>query len=141
MASWFLPAGEVILREDYGENKEPIVHRSKGYDLPTDELDMVILINQGSASASEILSGALHEYGIATLVGETSFGKGSVQELVDVTDETSLKVTIARWMTPNNISISDGGLEPEVVVEMTLEDIEAGRDPQLERALEVVKSL
>ncbi len=138
MASWFLPAGEVVVREDFGDRLEPVIHRSKGYDIFEEELEMVVLIDQGSASASEILAGALSEHGIATLLGETSFGKGSVQELLDVTDDTSLKVTIARWMTPNNVSISLGGLEPDVVVEMTIEDIEAERDPQLEKAIEIL---
>ena len=102
---------------------------------------MVVLIDRGSASASEILAGALSEYGVATLVGEQSFGKGSVQELVDITSDTSLKVTIARWFTPNGVSISDGGLAPDVEVEITLDDLEAGNDPQLDKALEIVQNL
>ena len=140
MASWFLPAGEVVLREDLGEKEETIVHRSKGYDIFDDEFEMVILINQGSASASEILAGALAEHGIATLVGETSFGKGSVQQLLDVTDNTSLKVTIARWLTPGSLSISEGGLTPDYEVEMTADDIEWGRDPQLQKAVSLLKA-
>ena len=98
----------------------------------------VILVNRGSASASEILAGALREHGIATLVGERTFGKGSVQELVDITPETALKVTIARWLTPEGVSISDGGLAPDVVVEVTKEDAEAKRDSQKERAFEIL---
>lgn len=141
MASWFLPLGKVIVREDFGNadinGTEPRVHRSKGYDVFDDDLKMVVLIDQGSASASEILAGALSEHGVATLVGAQTFGKGSVQELVDITDDTSLKVTIARWLTPKGASISDGGVSPDVPVEFTLEDFEAGRDPQLEKAIEV----
>lgn len=140
MASYFLPAGKIVVTEDYGEGKEDRVHRSKGYDLFGDDLSMVILVNQGSASASEILAGALGEHGVATLVGETTFGKGSVQELVQITNNTSLKVTVARWLTPNGTSISDGGLTPDIEVERTIEDYEAERDPQLDRAYEVVLS-
>jgi len=138
MASWFLPTGEVVLREDFGGNRKPTIHRSKGYDIFNENLKMVILINRGSASASEILAGALKEHGIATLVGEKSFGKGSVQELVKVTPDTSLKVTIARWLTPNSISISDGGLTPDIEVEVTPEDFEAEIDAQLDKAVEIL---
>lgn len=141
IASYFLSAGEVIVREDFGDKREEIVHRSKGYNVFSDNsLDMVILINQGSASASEIVAGALAEHGVATLVGETSFGKGSVQELVEITPETSLKVTIARWLTPNGTSISDGGLKPDVEVKITPEDIEEGNDPQRHKAAEILLS-
>ena len=135
MASWFVPTGKVIVTENVGENEEPRIHRSKGYDVFNNNLDMVVLINQGSASASEILAGALQEYGVAKLVGQPTFGKGSVQELIDVTDETSIKVTIARWVTPNGRSISDGGLEPDIAIEVTAEDIETGNDPQFDEAV------
>jgi len=138
MASWFLPTGEVVLREDFGKNAKTSIHRSKGYNIFNDNLKMVILINRGSASASEILAGALKEHGIATLVGEKSFGKGSVQELVKITPETSLKLTIARWLTPNSVSISDGGLAPDIEVTVTPEDTEAGIDPQLNKAVEIL---
>jgi carboxyl-terminal processing protease len=139
MASFFLPAGKVIVTEDYGKNAPPQEHRSKGYNVFTDKLRMVILINEGSASASEILAGALQEHGIATLVGMTTFGKGSVQELLDITSDTSLKVTVARWITPKGTSISDGGLKPDVEVTMTPEDVEAGKDPQMEKAIEILR--
>lgn len=139
MASWFLPTGAVVVSEDFGEGEDVRHHRSKGYDIFTDQLKMVVLINQGSASASEILAGALREHGVATLIGERTFGKGSVQELVDITSDTSLKVTIARWLTPNGNSISDGGLTPDIEVSVTEDDVVAGRDPQLERALEYLR--
>ena len=89
-----------------------------------------------SASASEILAGALHEYGKATLIGEKSFGKGSVQEVIQITPDTSLKVTIARWLTPNGVSISDNGIMPDIVVPVSEDDIKNKKDPQLERAIE-----
>jgi len=75
---------------------------------------------------------------VATLVGEKTFGKGSVQELVKITPETSLKVTVARWLTPNGVSISEGGLKPDVEVSISREDVEKGRDPQLERAVSIL---
>ena len=140
MASWFLPAGEVVLREDFGDHDKPRIHRSNGYDIFNDQLKMVIMINGGSASASEILAGALKQHGVASLVGEQSFGKGSVQELVDITPETSLKITIARWLTPDGTSISDGGLSPDIEVEITEEDLDQDRDPQLESAVELLLS-
>lgn len=138
MASWFLPAGKIVLQEDFGGSAKPKIYRSRGYDVFSDNLEMVVLIDGGSASASEILAGALNEHGVATLVGDTSFGKGSVQELVQITSDTSLKVTIARWLTPLGTSISHGGLTPDILVEVTSEDIAEGRDPQLEKAVQLL---
>ena len=96
MASYFLPAGKVVVTEDFGQNGTPQIYRSKGYVGLMKNLKMVILVNGGSASAAEIMAGALHEQGVASLVGEKTFGKGSVQELVPITKDTSLKVTVAR---------------------------------------------
>ncbi len=139
MASWFLPAGKVIVREDFANGEPENAYRSKGYDIFNENLNMVILVDGGSASASEILAGALSEHKIATLVGAKTFGKGSVQELVQITDDTSLKVTIARWLTPNGISISKAGITPDVTVEVSKEDIEAKRDTQMAKALEILE--
>lgn len=135
MASWFLPVGKSVVIEDYNQESKNNTHRSRGYDVFTDQLKLVILIDEGSASASEIFAGALREHGKATLIGATSFGKGSVQQVFPVTDDTSLKVTVARWLTPNGTSISKGGITPDIEVEMTAEDREAERDPQLDRAV------
>lgn len=137
IASWFLPAGKIIVQEDSSDG-EPKKYRSKGYNVFSDELEMIVLIDQGSASASEILAGALKEHDIATLVGMTTFGKGSVQELVKITPETSLKVTVARWLTPDGNSFSEIGIEPDIEVAVTEEDILSGKDPQLERALQIL---
>jgi len=134
MASWYLPMGAVVVREDSSEKDSEKVYRSRGYDVFTDKLKMAILVNRGSASASEILAGALSEHGKAKLYGENTFGKGSVQELISITPETSLKITIARWLTPNDTSISEGGLKPDIEIMPTEEDIEKGRDPVLDRA-------
>jgi len=135
MASFFLPLGKTVVIEDSGGNVKQKAERSAGYDVFTENLKMVIIINEGSASASEILAGALHEHGIAKLVGEKSFGKGSVQELIEITPETSLKVTIARWLTPKGKSISENGLEPDVKIELTAKDIEKKLDPQMDKAV------
>ncbi len=136
MASWFLPTGKVVVTEDFGDETEDREYRSKGYDIFTDQLKLAILINEGSASASEILAGALREYDKATLIGENTFGKGSVQELVSLTSDTSLKITVAHWFTPLGNSISDGGLAPDIEVKLTEENTKDGADPQLNAAVE-----
>jgi carboxyl-terminal processing protease len=138
MASWYLPLGKTVVRENFGEGKEETIYRSKGYDVFNDNLKMIILVDEGSASASEILAGALQEYKIAKLVGTKTFGKGSVQEVVKITPETSLKVTIARWFTPNGISISDGGLTPDYEVKITEKNVKDGVDSQMEKAIELL---
>lgn len=141
VSSWFLPAGKPVAIESFGGSRDEIVHRSRGYDIFNDNLKMVILVNKGSASASEIVAGALRDHGIAIIVGEKTFGKGSVQELVPITDNTSLKVTIARWLTPSRHSISENGLEPDVVVEIP-ENIEETDilDPFMDKAIEVISN-
>ena len=138
MASWFLPGGKVIVTEDYGENKTSEIFRSRGYDIFNDKLKFVILIDGGSASASEILAGAIQDHKRAKLVGTQSFGKGSVQEIVDVTSDTILKITVAKWLTPNGTSISDKGLTPDYPVEITQKDLDAKIDPQMDKAVEIL---
>lgn len=136
IASYFVPAGEVVVRENFGDGSEEELYRSSGKSLrDAAPEEMVVLVNGGSASASEILAGALKEHDIATLMGETTFGKGSVQELVDLPEGSSLKVTIARWFTPDGTSISEGGLEPDVFVERTAAQVIAQEDPQLDAAV------
>lgn len=139
IASYFMPAGKVVLRESFGDEREEEIYRSYGRAVKQfSDKEIVVLIDGGSASASEILAGALQEQGYATLIGQPSFGKGSVQELVELPTGSSLKVTIARWLTPNGRSISNGGLTPDIVVDRTIEDREKNRDPQLEAALQVL---
>lgn len=144
IAGWFLTKGEVVVIEDYGNGKSD-VYRSEGNALL--KMPMVILMNGGSASASEILAGALHDNRGIKLIGEKSFGKGSVQELDNFADGSALKITIAKWLTPAGISISKTGIEADVKVELPkdskeLENIEIGKqgkDPQLDKALELLK--
>lgn len=136
MASWFLPVGKPIVIEKHSNSEENKTYRSKGYNVFNENLKMVILVDQGSASASEILAGALSEYDKAVLIGEKTFGKGSVQELVPLTDDSSIKITVAKWYTPNGHSISQSGLEPNIKVSIGEEDVKAGRDPQQEAAVE-----
>ncbi len=139
VASHFMADGAIVVTEDYNGNRENIEHRSRGTGGVPAGTKVAILIDGGSASASEILSGALQDAGLATLVGAQSFGKGSVQELVKVGD-ASLKVTVARWLTPSGRSISNGGLTPDIKVDFTKEDAEAGRDPQKARAVEFLRT-
>lgn len=138
MASYFLPLGKIVVRENFGANIEEQIYRSKGYNIFANNLKMIILADNGSASASEILAGALQENNVAKIVGTKTFGKGSVQELVRVTPNTSLKVTIARWLTPNGISISDNGLTPDYEIKITEKDLKANKDPQMEKAIEAL---
>jgi carboxyl-terminal processing protease len=137
IASYFLPSGKVVLRESFSDDRPEQVYRSQGRTLKEfAPQEMVVLIDGGSASAAEILAGALAQHDYATLIGTDSFGKGSVQELVPLPSGSALKVTIARWLTPDGTSISLKGLTPKIVVERTPEQRIAGEDPQMKAALE-----
>jgi len=103
-----------------------------------DDYKTVILVNSGSASASEIVAGALKDWDKATIVGETTFGKGSVQELAYLSDGSSVKLTIAKWFTPHGTSIHDNGIEPDIAVELTNDDYNGNLDPQLDKAIAVI---
>src|SRR3989344_4898677 len=138
ISSWFLPNGKVVVTEDYGENKTPEIYRSRGYDIFNNNLKFVILINGGSASASEIVAGAMQDNGRAKLVGAQSFGKGSVQEAIKITPDTLLKITVAKWLTPNGNLIEKKGLTPDYEVEITRKDLENKKDPQLDKAVEIL---
>jgi len=140
IASYFLPMGKVIVTEDFGDNREPHIYRSKGYNIFNSNLRMMILVDAGSASAAEILAGALQEQGVAKLVGVKTFGKGSVQELVKITEDTSLKVTIARWLTPQGHNLSHDGLVPDYEVKTSDADTAAGKDPVTDKAIELLNA-
>jgi len=140
IASWFLPAGDVVVTEHWSDGHEE-VYRSKGY-RSLENTKTVVLINQGSASASEILAGALRDQRGIKLVGEKSFGKGSVQELEDLPRGASLKITIAKWLTPSGTSINENGLTPDLAVgaaTSTEAEAETGQDPVVESAIKSLK--
>ena len=140
MASWFLPEGKTVVIEDYGTNAKPKTYRSQGYNIFNDKLKFVILIDSGSASASEILAGAMQDQSRAKLVGSQSYGKGSVQEVINVTPDTILKITVAKWLTPNGTSISEKGLTPDYKVEIKQKDLDVKKDPQLDKAVELLNN-
>lgn len=126
-----------IMYEEFGDG-ERITYKAKPNGLAT-EIPLVVLINEGTASASEITAGAIQDYGRGVLVGKTSYGKGSVQNWVTLqNDQGAIRVTIARWLTPKERQINELGLEPDYEIEITEEDIEAERDTQLEKAIELL---
>jgi carboxyl-terminal processing protease len=137
ISSEWVETGPVVL-EKFDEN-DITKYQARGIARLKD-YKTVVLLNQGSASASEIVAGALQDYDIATIVGEQSYGKGSVQTLKPFTDGSSLKVTVAKWLTPQGQSISEKGITPDVEVEYTIEDFENDRDPQLDKAIEIIKN-
>lgn len=141
IASFFLPEGKIVVSEKQGKEETVLNHRSLGYDIFNSNLRMVVMMDGGSASASEILAGALKDHKLATIVGEKSFGKGCVQELINLSDGSSLKVTIAKWFTPNGTSISENGIKPDVEVKVGKDDsVEKKIDTQLDKAIETVKT-
>ncbi|MFZ1075786.1 MAG: S41 family peptidase [Minisyncoccia bacterium] len=135
IASHFLPKGQTIVTEDFDGKQQNDVHTSLGYEDVPAGTKIVVLIDGGSASASEILSGALQDTHTATLIGVKSFGKGSVQTLINI-DGGSLKVTVARWITPAGHWIMGNGITPDIVVPYTADDAAAKTDPQMARAVQ-----
>jgi carboxyl-terminal processing protease len=136
VASIFLEANQLVVEERRGN-----VSTDKEYSTGGGKLigkPVIVLINGGSASASEIVAGALHDNTGAKLVGIKSFGKGSVQEIVNLSGGAELKVTVAHWYTPKGININKEGIKPDIAIELSPEDFSAGRDPQLEKALELL---
>ncbi len=136
VVSEFISEG-VVMYEEYGDG-DTYSYEAIAGGLAT-EIPLVVLVNGGTASASEITAGAIQDYGRAPLVGTTTYGKGSVQSWIELEDNAGgVRVTIARWLTPNGRQINEEGLEPEYIVEMTQEDYEQGLDPQLDKAVEVL---
>lgn len=141
VAGWFMDEGQIVTIEDFGKGKAREFYKTNGNgslkNYPT-----VILINKGSASASEILAGSLRDNRGVKLIGEKSFGKGSVQDVQTLHDGLSfLKVTIAKWLTPKGNSISEVGLTPDIKVDNSDSDVKNGQDTQLTKALEIIRDL
>ncbi len=126
----------VIVTEKYTEEKKN-EHLARGR-ARLNGYKTVVLVNQGSASASEIVAGALQDYGDAVIVGRQTFGKGSVQTLTNLSDGSSIKITVAKWLTPKGRSINDEGIAPDVDVDLTLDDYNANKDPQMNAAVEII---
>jgi carboxyl-terminal processing protease len=137
VSSKFIPAGKVVVSEEErgGGKKE---YDARGGDILS-SIPVVVLVNSGSASASEITAGALRDDLGAQLIGKKTFGKGSVQELEKLSGGSNLRVTIARWLTPNGDYIMEKGIDPTIDVDLTDADYNSNRDPQMDKALEVLK--
>lgn len=138
IASWFLERGDVIVKERFRSGDEKLFRGSGPNAL--ERLPVIILVNGGSASASEIVAGALRDNRGIKLVGEKTFGKGTVQEVETLRDGSSIKVSVAEWLTPAGHQIDNVGLEPDVEVEFTEEDVENGVDPQFDKAIEILRA-
>jgi carboxyl-terminal processing protease len=136
IANMFLPKGNIVSIVDR-DGKSTDIEAQENYDYIKKPL--VILINQGSASASEILSGALRDYDRAVLVGEKTFGKGLVQRIETIQEENGLNITIAKYLTPSGKDINKKGIEPDYKVEYTKADFLANKDPQLAKAKQIIE--
>jgi carboxyl-terminal processing protease len=132
ITSQFIRDGDV-LREVKRGNQERY-YPVKRISSPAHDWEIALLVDGGTASASEIVAGALRDQGRATLIGEKTYGKGSVQEVHEFPDGSSLHVTVARWLTPKRQQIDGSGLEPDLVIPLTQDDRDSGRDPQIARA-------
>lgn len=135
VASRFIPEGVIV----YEQSRDGTKHEYRSLEnARLAGIKTVVLINEGSASASEIVAGAMKDYQVAILIGKKTFGKGSVQDLEQFSDGSSLKLTVAHWLTPKGISINEKGINPDEEIEITEDDINQNRDPQLDRALEII---
>lgn len=139
VASIFIPANRIVTIENFQDGKKNN-YLTRGGDKLSN-LPAVVLINEGSASAAEILAGALRDNRQTKLVGEKTFGKGSVQELENLKNDSSIKITVAEWLTPSGKSINKEGLKPDIEVTLTDEDFEAKKDPQLDEAIKLLRQL
>lgn len=146
ISSFFLPKDKVVVTEKNSKTLSDNKNYSRGYDyFANKKLKLVVLIDSGSASASEILAGALKDNGVAKVVGEKSFGKGSVQQLIKLSDGSDLKVTVAKWFTPNGINISENGITPDIIATSSSKILydKGGKvlDTQLQKAISILKGL
>jgi carboxyl-terminal processing protease len=133
LSSFFLKDGKVVSVQR--RSGDPVHHYVSGHVLEAD-LPVAVLINEGSASASEIFAGALQDHKRATIIGKKSFGKGTVQEVFDLPGGSSIRITTAKWLTPNGRDLGSEGIIPDIDIDRTREDREKKRDPQLDAALE-----
>lgn len=135
VASLWLDDGKMVVTE---KSRGKVTDTIKASGSPTFKgKKTIVLVNGNSASASEIVAGALKDYQVATLVGEKTFGKGTVQKVINLSDGRILKVTVARWYTPHDRNITKEGIQPNQTVKMSSDDTNAGRDPQMARAKEL----
>lgn len=139
LAGYWLEPGQVVVREEFADKSQNIEHKA---DTKTSlrKFKTVVLVNEGSASASEILAGALKDYNISQLVGMKTYGKGSVQSLISLRSNSALKITVAKWLTPLGKSIEPDGITPDVVVDLTEEEYNNDQDPQLDKAIELINA-
>ncbi|PJC65381.1 MAG: hypothetical protein CO020_00995 [Candidatus Colwellbacteria bacterium CG_4_9_14_0_2_um_filter_50_12] len=138
LAGWFVDRGSVVVKERYADGHEQVLRTNGNQALKG--FPVVVLVNEGSASASEILAGALRVDRGIKLVGVKTFGKGTVQEVDSLKDGSTLKITTANWLLPDGTLIDKNGLNPDYEVKLTDDDIKAKRDPQLDKALEVLRA-
>lgn len=137
LAGWFVEQGKPVVTEEFRSGEKNIYQSPGGGQLK--DFPLVVLVDGNSASAAEILAGALHDDRNAILVGEKTFGKGTVQELKNLTDGSQIKITVAHWLLPKGALIDKNGIEPDIKVPVTEKEIAEKRDIQLEKALEVIK--
>lgn len=139
IAGWFLPPDSLVVTEEFRSGRKNIFKTSGNGTFK--EFPLVLLVNQGSASASEIVAGALRDQRGVKIIGEKSFGKGTVQELQALSGGASLKITVAHWLLPKGDLIDKNGIKPDYEVKISDEEVEKKKDPQLEKAIEVVKAM
>ena len=140
IAGWFLEQGNTVVIEDFGGKQDQRIYQSQGNSRLL-QYPMAVIINEGTASASEILAGALRDNRGIKIIGEKSYGKGSIQELEELKGGSVLKITVAKWLTPNGELITGKGLEPDIKIEVSPEDLNGESDPQLDKAIEILKEI
>jgi len=136
IASYWVEPGNLVVSEQHSDGTKQDYKATGGNTL--NHIPTIVLVNGGTASASEILSGALHDYNFAKLLGEKTFGKGSVQELISLPYNTALKVTVAKWLTPKGVNLNHNGLNPDISVTRTTDQIQNNQDPQMDKALQLL---